>query len=124
MQLALEDFMAEQKALEERMAAFESQWQELKGRLSEERKLRKSAERKARTLREQLDYARQERFGDRHQRVRKKTESGGSEKLEPDREDEKDGFDGADHHCSVKMNKLFYKYSFGDLHYHYQVILH
>lgn len=50
MRLALEDFIAGQKALEERMAAFESQCQELKDRLSEERKLRKSAERKARTL--------------------------------------------------------------------------
>ena len=38
---------------------------DLLGRLSEERKLRKSAERKLKSLQEKLDYANQERFGDR-----------------------------------------------------------
>ena len=39
-------------------------------------KKRKSAERNARNLQEQLDYARQEQFGDRRQRVRKKRQIG------------------------------------------------
>ena len=76
MQLVLEDFMARQKELEEQLSSFHS-WQEeeldslkalqsdLLGRLSEERKLRKSAERKLKSLQEKLDYANQERFGDR-----------------------------------------------------------
>lgn len=92
MQLVLEDFVARQKLLEDRLAAFEA----LQEQLSEERKMRKSAERKVSTLQEQLDYARQERFGDRRQRVREKSESGGPVEPEPDREDEKDGFDGTE----------------------------
>lgn len=96
MELVLEDFVAGHKVLEDRMAAFESEYQELKNQLSEERKLRKSAERKVRTLQEQLDYVRQERFADRRQKVRKKTESGEPKKPEPDRRDEKDDFDGTE----------------------------
>ena len=79
MELVLEDFVAKQKVLEERMSSFEAlqrsqleQQQALKDQLSEERKKRKTAERKAKTLQEQLDYAKQERFGDRRQKVRKK----------------------------------------------------
>lgn len=76
MQLVLEDFMARQKELEEQLSSFQSRQEEelfslkalqsdLLGRLSEERKLRKSAERKLKSLQEKLDYANQERFGDR-----------------------------------------------------------
>jgi hypothetical protein len=42
--------------------------------LLEERRLRKSVERKAKSLQEKLDYANQERFGDRRQKD--KTDSG------------------------------------------------
>lgn len=101
MELVLEDFVAKQKVLEERMSSFEAlqrsqleQQQALKDQLSEERKKRKTAERKAKTLQEQLDYAKQERFGDRRQKVRKKMQSGEPENPAPDREDEKEGFDG------------------------------
>lgn len=59
-----------------------------------ERKLRKSAERKVRTLQEQLDYARQECFVGRRQSIREKPEFGEPEKPDSNREDEKDGFDG------------------------------
>ena len=41
----------------------------LENQLSEERKLRQSAERKAKSLQEKLDFANQERFGDRRQRI-------------------------------------------------------
>lgn len=74
MQLVLEDFLSKQKLMEERMTAYETlqreQMQlqeELKNQVCEERKLRKSAERKVRTLQELLDYAKQECFGDRRQ---------------------------------------------------------
>ena len=96
MQLVLEDFMKEQEELKERMAAVVSEQAALKKELLEERRLRKSAERKARSLQEKLDYANQERFGDRRQKVRKKTDSGTPEKPEPDRNDEKDCFDGTE----------------------------
>lgn len=76
MKLVLEDFMAKQKVLEDQ--------------LCEECKLRKSAERKVKMLQEQLDYAKQERFGDRRQRVGKNARSGESQRRESDRKDEKD----------------------------------
>ena len=41
----------------------ESKHADLENRLSEEHKLRKSAERKIKSLQERLDYAHQERFG-------------------------------------------------------------
>ena len=103
MKLVLEDFMNNQKSLDEQMASFQSKLQmmedkhkELQHELSEEREKRKSAERNARNLQEQLDYARQEQFGDRRQRVRKKDKSGKDAPAEPDRQDEKDKYDGTD----------------------------
>ncbi len=107
MQLVLEDFMARQKALEEQLASFQSaqaaEMAELKSRqsdlisqLSEERKLRQSAERKVKSLQEKLDYANQERFGDRRQKVRKKTSDDKPENPDPDREREKEDYDGTD----------------------------
>ena len=109
MKLVLEDFMTNQKSLEEQMASFQAQLQMLRDELVEERKLRKSAERNARTLRERLDYARQEKFGDRRQRVRKKDQSGKAVPPEPDRQDEQDGYDGTDgtlRTASVDNNKF------------------
>ena len=95
--------MNNQKSLDEQMASFQSKLQmmedkhkELQHELSEEREKRKSAERNARNLQEQLDYARQEQFGDRRQRVRKKDKSGKDAPAEPDRQDEKDKYDGTD----------------------------
>ena len=96
MQLVLEDFMARQKELEAQMASFTSGQSAIKAALLEERTKRKSAERKAKSLQEKLDYANQERFGDRRQRVRKKTSAEGTGKPEADRKDEKDGFDGTE----------------------------
>ena len=55
MQLVLEDFMARQKELDERMAAVMSEQAELKKELAEERQLRKSLERKAESFKEKLD---------------------------------------------------------------------
>ena len=113
MQLVLEDFMVRQKALEEQLASFQSaqaaEMSELKSRqsdlinqLSEERKLRQSAERKVKSLQEKLDYANQERFGDRRhfgdrrQKVRKKTSDDKPERPDSDREREKEDYDGTD----------------------------
>ena len=96
MELVLEDFMAEMKELKNQMASMQSKQSNLENQLSEERKLRKSAERKTKFLREKLDYARQEKFGDRRQRVMKKDKSGKPAPSEPDRQDEQDGYDGTD----------------------------
>ena len=94
MQQGLEDFMSNQKLMDEKLASMEARQSELEGPLAEERKLRKTAERKRQSLQEKLDYAHQERFGDRRQRVRKRTTSGDLEKSASDRENEKDNFDG------------------------------
>ena len=68
MNLVLEDFMAQMKELNEQMASMQSKQSDLEHQLSAERKLRQSVERKAKSLREKLDFANQERFGDRRQR--------------------------------------------------------
>ena len=96
MELVLEDFMAEMKELKNQMASMQSKQSDLENQLTEERKLRESAERKTKSLREKLDYARQEKFGDRRQRVMKKDKSGKPAPSEPDRQDEQDGYDGTD----------------------------
>ena len=69
MELVLEDFMVQMQELKDQMTSMQSKHSDLEEQLSEERKLRKSAERKARSLQEKLDYANQERFGDRRQRI-------------------------------------------------------
>ena len=96
MKLVLEDFMKNQKSHDEQMALIQAKLSNLENQLSEERKLRKSAERNAKNLQEQLDYARQEQFGDRRQRLRKKGQSGKPAAAESDRQDEKDKYDGTD----------------------------
>lgn len=96
MELVLEDFMAQMKELKEQVSSMQSKQSDLENQLSEERKLRKSAERNVKNLQEQLDYARQEQFGDRRQRLRKKDKSGKPAAAESDRQDEKDKYDGTD----------------------------
>ena len=64
MELVLEDLMAEMKELKAQMSSMQSKHADLENRFSEEHKLRKSAERKIKSLQERLDYANQERFGD------------------------------------------------------------
>ena len=91
MKLVLEDFMAQMKELNERMASMQSKQSDLENQLSAERKLRKSAERKAKSLQEKLDFANQERFGARRQRINSK-----AKKSDPDRQKEKDDYDGTD----------------------------
>lgn len=89
MELVLEDFMAEMKELKNQMAYMQSKQSDLENQLSEERKLRKSAERKAKSLWEKLDFANQERFGNRRQRINSK-----AKKSDSDRQKEKDDYDG------------------------------
>ena len=85
MKLVLEDFMAQMKDLKAQVSSMESKHADLENRLSEEHKLRKSAERKIKSLQERLDYAHQERFGDRRQKIKSKAKTGDS-----DRNKEKD----------------------------------
>ena len=91
MKLVLEDFMAEMKELKAQMSSMQSRHADLENRFSEEHKLRKSAERKIKSLQERLDYANQERFGDRRQKIKSKAKTGDS-----DRNKEKDDYDGTD----------------------------
>ena len=85
-----EDFMAKMKEFEDRLASMQSKQSGLEKRLSEEHKLRKSAERKAKFLQEKLDFSNQERFGDRHQKIHSK-----AKKSDSDRHKEKDDYDDA-----------------------------
>ena len=91
MKLVLEDFMAQMKELKSQMSSMQSKHADLENRLSEEHKLRKSAERKIKSLQEKLDYANQERFGDRRQKIQSKAKTSDS-----DRRKEKDDYDGTD----------------------------
>ena len=91
MKLVLEDFMAQMKELKGQMSSMQSKHVDLENRLSAEHKLRKSAERKIKSLQEKLDYAHQERFGDRRQKIKSKAKPGDS-----DRRKEKDDYDGTD----------------------------
>ena len=91
MKLVLEDFMAQMKDLKAQVSSMESKHADLENRLSEEHKLRKSAERKIKSLQEKLDYAHQERFGDRRQKIQSKAKTSDS-----DRRKEKDDYDGTD----------------------------
>lgn len=54
MKLVLDDFMDKMKGLEAQMTSMQSKQSDLENRLSEERKLRQSAERKAKSLQENL----------------------------------------------------------------------
>lgn len=89
MKLILEDFMALMKELKEQMVSMQSKQSDLANRLLEEHKLRKSAERKAKTLQEKLDFANQKRFGDKRQRISSK-----AKKSDTDQQKEKDDYDG------------------------------
>ena len=91
MKLVLEDFMAQMKELKDQMSSMQSKHVDLENRLSEEHKLRKSAERKIKSLQEKLDYANQERFGDRRQKIQSKAKTSDS-----DHRKEKDNYDGTD----------------------------
>ena len=91
MKLVLEDFMAQMKELKDQMSSMQSKHVDLENRLSEEHKLRKSAERKIKSLQEKVDYAHQERFGDRRQKIQSKAKPSDSA-----RRKEKDDYDGTD----------------------------
>ena len=64
--------MAQMKELQAQMSSMQSKLFDLENRLSKERKLRKSVECKAKSLQEKRDFANQERFGDRRQRINSK----------------------------------------------------
>ena len=85
MELVLEDFMARQKELDEKMSVLMSEHSFLKAELLEKDRRLKAAEREICSLREQLGQANEERYGEKRQRVRKRKDSGGAEKPEADR---------------------------------------
>ena len=87
MKLILEDFMARMKDLKDQVSSMQSKHASLENRLLEEHKLRKSAERKIKSLQERLDYANQERFGDRRQKIKSKADT-----VDSDRTKEKDDY--------------------------------
>ena len=96
MKLVLDDFMGKIQELEGKMSAVESSQAGLQKELSEKSKLCRSLERKVKSLQEKLDYANQERFGDRRQKVRKKTSDDKPERPDSDRERGKEDYDGTD----------------------------
>ena len=96
MKLVLDDFMGKIQELEGKMSAVELSQAGLQKELSEKSKLCRSLERKVKSLQEKLDYANQERFGDRRQKVRKKTSDDKPERPDSDREREKEDYDGTD----------------------------
>ena len=96
MKLVLEDFMVQMKELKEQMASMQSKQADLENQLSEKSRLCNSLERRLKSAQEKLDYANQQLFGDRRQRVARKDKSCRPVPSEPDRQDEKDGYDGTD----------------------------
>ena len=96
MKLVLDDFMGKIQELEGKMSAVESNQAGLQKELSEKSKLCRSLERKVKFLQEKLDYANQERFGDRRQKVSKKALDDKPERPYSDRESEKEDYDGTD----------------------------
>lgn len=64
--------------------------------LFEKNKLCKSLERKLKSTQEKLDYATEQLFGDRRQKVKSKTSETKSKKVDSDRQKEKDDYDGTD----------------------------
>ena len=70
MELVLEDFLKTQQQMLDKIASLESGQKALQDSLDEETRKRKSAERKAQRLDEQLKYANANRFGDKRQKVR------------------------------------------------------
>ena len=102
MELVLEDFLKNQQEMQKSMAALQADQQKLLSRLDEETRKRKAAERKAQRLDERLKYANANRFGDKRQKVKKD-----SDKIdEPDRNKEKEDFDGTDDTlCTASVNQ-------------------
>ena len=96
MELVLGEFMARQKELDEKMSVLMSEHSSMKAELLEKSRRLKAAERENRSLRERLGQANGERYGGKRQRIRKGKDSGEAEKPEPDRNDEKDDFDGTE----------------------------
>lgn len=92
MHLVLEDFLKGQEEMRQQMAELQNKQAETDTRLTEEIHKRKQAEQKAKKLKEELQFAKQQRFGDKRQRVNKNTDTETSN----GREDEKDKYDGTD----------------------------
>ena len=103
MELVLEDFMARQEELDEKMSVLMSEHSFLKAELLEKDRRLKAAERENRSLRERLGQANEERYGEKRQRVRKRKDSGEAEKPEADRNGEKDDFDGTEGSCPTGL---------------------
>lgn len=102
MELVLEDFLKTQQQMLDRIASLESDQKTLQNSLNEETRKRKAAERKVQRLDERLKYANADRFGDKRQKVKK----GSDKEDEPDRNKEKEDFDGTDDTlCTDSVNQ-------------------
>ena len=102
MELVLEDFLKAQQQMLEKIASLESGQKALQNSLDEETRKRKAAERKAQRLDERLKYANSNRFGDKRQKVKKDSDKAD----EPDRNKEKEDFDGTDDTlCTDSVNQ-------------------
>ena len=102
MVLVLEDFLKNQQEMQNSMAALQADQERLLSRLDEETRKRKAAERKAQRLDERLKYANANRFGDKRQKVKKDADKTD----EPNRNKEKEDFDGTDDTlCTDSVNQ-------------------
>ena len=102
MVLVLEDFLKNQQEMQKSMAALQADQERLLSRLDEETRKRKAAERKAQRLDERLKYANANRFGDKRQKVKKDADKTD----EPNRNKEKEDFDGTDDTlCTDSVNQ-------------------
>ena len=74
MKLAVEEFQTIHDGVAESRARLQKEMAEIRSELSSERNKRKAAEARARKLDQQLKYAQKNRFGDKRQNARKKTQ--------------------------------------------------
>lgn len=104
MRLVLEDFLARQKELDEELREL-SELRKiqsfLKSELEKETKERKKAELKAARFAEKLKFANKNRFGSKKQNVRKDDKEDKDDET-PDRNQEKEDYDGTDDSLSTK----------------------
>lgn len=101
MKLVLEDLTLESSQSDKKLSEILDKLNDLESMLAEERKSRKLLERENQKLKERLKSSRKERFGSKKQSV-KEDDSEGGHGTPPDRQDEKDSFDGTDESLSTR----------------------
>lgn len=109
MKLVMEDLKKEndqlkedQKEFDERQKSFEERLATLEQLLYKESKARQAAERKAKKLEEQNRFLRKNSFGSKKQSSKKRGSDKDDDNNIPNREEEKEGFDGTEESLSTK----------------------